>query len=180
MNRPIALAVAFALSACAPVMRTQNVHAVSRNVANPGERRLVWARALDFFQTACMPIELSDPAGGLLVSKEINSELRCSVGRCQCHGSTQFTIAEDGTAMISRNCVVAAETYGGAIIQFGELDRFRKAQDHALLVIVGGAPPEGTPAAARGNAKRGEACAGDSDCAAGLVCPAGRCMQERR
>jgi hypothetical protein len=180
MNRQTAVAIALLSAACAPVMRAQNVHTVSRNTADPTERNLVWARALEYFQAACIPVELSDPAGGILVSKDISNEYECrSLGRCQCIGSTQFTIAEDGTAMISRNCIVTAPTFDNKpLVRSLDVDRFREAQDHALLIIVGGAPHAPTPR--RGNAQRGEQCTADRDCIPGYVCPNGACIPAAR
>jgi hypothetical protein len=163
---------------CAPVLRSQNIHTVSRSLADPTERSLVWARALEYFPAAAMPIELSDPDGGILVSKDINNEFQCrSLGRCQCYGSTQFTIAADGTAMISRNCVVSAPTFDSKpLIPATETHRFRDAQDYALRVIVGDKPP--VSPAQRGAAKPGQKCAVDADCTEGYRCPDQVCVPE--
>jgi hypothetical protein len=138
-----------------------SVNTLSRAKFQPDEKPRVWGRALEYFQTTNTLLTTVDIASGVIRSERQPSTAKCSGAYtarfpsgddCSSEETIQFTISDDGLAILRTNRTVVGQTMQGEeLISDTDRKRAQRAQDAALAKIVG-APP---PAPERPPARRG-------------------------
>jgi hypothetical protein len=120
------------------------VNTISRATFAPEEKRQVWGRALDYFQSTNTMISAADVTSGFLRSERQPSTFRCSafangvaVSSCPCHEVIQFTLSDDGTALLRTNRSIFGEVkMGHDLVSEDDIKATQREQDLALSKIV--------------------------------------------
>jgi hypothetical protein len=127
LHRVLAIAVVGSTACATPGF--SDVHVMIRGTYDLREKRLVWGRALSYFQERSAVVTFADLDAGILAS-DLQPE-SCGGTVCDARTGVQFTLADDGVAVLSISRVVRGPM---SPIVASEL---RRECEGALLSIVG-------------------------------------------
>lgn len=184
MNNTMALGLAVLFTGCYTPM-SESFHTVGRGTFDTSEKRVVWGRALQQFQEHNAIVTLVDFDAGILASGVQPAGMvhcRGSGSACNSVEGWQFTMADDGTSLLSVRRGVTGMVAVGSPLLGGEDKRALEREAEAVLAAIVGvrgtvvqrSPPASNPVP--NPLPVGARCSADARCVTGL-CVEKRCAR---
>jgi hypothetical protein len=182
MKGAVLLGVIVLLTGCI-TPASASFHTVGRGKYDTSEKRAVWGRALEQFQEYNAIVTLVDYEAGILASGSQPA------GNVPCHGVVnscaavmgwQFTMADDGTALLSVRRGIIGFTYGVGALLADEDKNKLDAETAAILTVIVGQRGSVAPVRARRPEQLlplGATCSEHRQCATGQ-CTGMTCTEE--